>query len=622
VKIMHDRAIAKPFNRWLNAACALLAAACLSLAGCGGGSSSGSTLGASDGQAVVSLTDAAGDFLAYSVDVVSFKLTKQNGTVVNTLPQTTRVDFARLADLSELLTGAAVPAGNYTRVVMTLDYSNADIEVDDGTGQAVPATVKDRSGNAVTTLDVSVDFATNQPFVIVPGLPSQLEMDFNLAASNEVDMSNPSAPVVTVDPVLTAKLGFDQTRSHRVRGPLVSVDTGASTFTLALRPFHLLLGNFGQLTITTNANTVFEIDQIAYQGSAGLAQLDTKPAMTATIAVVTPNGAGQLIATEVYAGSSVAFGTSDVVSGNVMSRSGDVLTVRGASLARSDGTVTFHNTVQVQLGTNTRVTAQGSTTTGLNKDNLSVGQRISAFGTCSDASCTTLDATDPTKGPVRMLLTQLNGTVNGIAGQVLTMTLNRIDGRPIGLFNFAGTGTSVSFDADPNNYAVTLPIAITPTTSNGAPLKVRGFVTAFGQATATEDFVATTLIDVSSGPADLVVHWPILAQVTSPFTTFTAGGMVLDLSLSGLAHDVYRSGVDTTLARTVTPIVNALDPNLGLYVIGYHGTIQVYTTLSAFQSALQTRLNAGQYARAFTAHGAYADSGATLTATRMSILLR
>ena len=612
-----------PLGRWVSAACALLTAVSLSLAGCGGSTLSGSNFGGSgDGQVEVSLTDVAGDFLAYTVDVVSLKLTKQGGTVVDTLPLTTRVDFTQLADLSELLTGASVPAGNYTRVVMRLDYSNADIEVDDGTGQGIPATLKDRSGNAVTTLDVSLDFDSNNPLVIVSGLPSQLELDFDLAASNEVDITNPAAPVVTVDPVLTASLGFDQTKSHLIRGPLAVVDTGAGGFSLNLRPFHLLQGDFGRLAITTDANTVFEIDQAVYQGSAGLTQLAAEPLATATVAVVTPNGAGQLIASEVYAGSSVPFGTSDAVSGNVVSRTGDLLTVRGVSLVRADGTLSFHDTVQVQLGLVTKVTAQGSVATGLDKDNISVGQRINAFGICSDSNCTTLDATNPANGPVRMLLTQLNGTVNGITGQLLTLTLNRIDGRPIGLFDFAGTGTTTVDDADPSNYAVTLPVSVTPTTANGSPIKVRGFVTPFGLATTTDDFEAKTLIDVSSGPADLVVFWPVLSQVTTPFSTFTASGMVVDLSQAGLVHDVYRSGVDTTLATTETPTVNAQDPNQGLFVISYHGTVQVYTELSAFQTALQTRLNAGQYARAFTAHGTYADAGATLTATRMQMLLR
>ncbi len=613
--------IPKPAGRWTKAAWTLLTVISLGLAGCNGGSSD---LNATDGQAQISLSDAPGDFLAYSVDVVSLTLTKQNGTVVDTLPRTARVDFAQLADLSELLTAATVPSGKYTSVVMHLDYSTADIEVDDGTGNAVKASVQDSGGNPITTLDVSLDFDTNHPLVIVPGLPSQLEVDFNLAASNDVDMTDPAHPVVAVDPVLTASLSFDQTRSHRVRGPLASVNTGANTFTLILRPFHLLLGNFGQFTITTDADTVFEINQVTYQGGAGLTQLAAQPATTATVAVVIPDGAGHLVASEVYAGSSVAFGTSDVVSGNVTSRVGDVLTVRGASLVRADGTLSFHDTVQVQLGANTKVTAEGSTAGNLDKDNISVGQRVTAFGTCNDSNCATLDATDSNNGPVRMLLTQLNGNINtnGVSGQVVTMTLNRINGRPIGLFDFAGTGASVSFDADPANYKVNLPNSITPPAGNGTALKVRGFVAPFGQATAADDFDAVTLIDVSTGPADLVVHWPITALVTTPFTTFTPSGMVVDLSLSTRVHDVYRSGVDTTLLTTDTPTVNAKTPNLGLFVIGYRGAIQVYTRLSDFQSALQTRLGAGQYARAFAAHGTYADTGATLTATGMLMLLR
>jgi len=37
---------------------------------------------------------------------------------------------------------------------------------------------------------------------------------------------------------------------------------------------------------------------------------------------------------------------------------------------------------------------------------------------------------------------------------------------------------------------------------------VRGFVQPFGQATATDDFHAITLIDVTNAPATLVVSWP------------------------------------------------------------------------------------------------------------------
>jgi len=220
-----------------------------------------------------------------------------------------------------------------------------------------------------------------------------------------------------------------------------------------------------------------------------------------------------------------------------------------------------------------------------------------------------------------MLLTQLNGNINTVSNQVVDMNLNRIDGRPITIFDFTGAGSS-GHVVDPSHYMVNIPNSINPPTGNGAALKVRGFVAPFGQATATDDFDASTLINVSTGPADLVVHWPITALVTTPFITFNTSGMVVDLSQSTLVHDVYRSGVDTTLLTTDTPSVNAITPNLGLFVIGYHGAIQVYLRLSDFQSALQARLGAGQYARVFAAHGIYTDTSETMTATGMLVLLR
>ena len=58
------------------------------------------------GTLMVGLTDADGDFLSYSVDVVSLSLRKADGTVVQALPTRQRVDFAGLVDLTELVTVA------------------------------------------------------------------------------------------------------------------------------------------------------------------------------------------------------------------------------------------------------------------------------------------------------------------------------------------------------------------------------------------------------------------------------------------------------------------------------------------------------------------------------------
>src|SRR5690348_4687877 len=74
---------------------AALATLALLIAACGSGGSAGVTGGsaggpgtsacdASCGTAMVTITDAAGDFLSYTVDVTSLQLKKANGTVVET----------------------------------------------------------------------------------------------------------------------------------------------------------------------------------------------------------------------------------------------------------------------------------------------------------------------------------------------------------------------------------------------------------------------------------------------------------------------------------------------------------------------------------------------------------
>jgi hypothetical protein len=201
------------------------------------------------------------------------------------------------------------------------------------------------------------------------------------------------------------------------------------------------------------------------------------------------------------------------------------------------------------------------------------------------------------------------------------MTLDRIDGRPISLFNFSGTGTTLGTDADPTSYQVaTGALDLTGIVAT-TPLKVRGFVQPFGQATATDDFNAITLIDVTNAPATLVVGWPSLEA--TPFNSFTTGGMVVNLINAGLLHDIFRGGVDTQLPKATTPFVQAANPARGLFVIGTNGTVQVYTQLGSYQAALQADLAGGRKARSFVASGGtYIDATKTLTSSLMATALQ
>ena len=577
-----------------------------------------------DGVVAIGLTDTPGDFLTYTVDVTSLTLTKADKTDVLTLPQRTRVDFARSVDLTEFLTAVSIPGGTYVSATLNLDYTNADIQVDDGTGTpvAVPlANIRDSQNNPVTTLPMTVKLDNARPLVIAPLASSLLDLDFNLAASNLVDMSTPASPVVTVTPMLVADVNPDSPKPHRIRGPLDAVDMQAGSFTLILRPFNLLQGDHGRVAFITDSNTTYEINQTSYLGSAGLTVLAQQPRLTATVALGTLDlVTRRFTATEVLAGSSVPSGTSDVVTGNVIARSNNnVLTVQGAEIARSDGTLSFRNRVSVTIASGTKVVKQTAVGGSFDIGSISVGQRVTVFGAL-DALGTSMDAS---AGLVRLLVTQLNGTVNSASGSTVAMALARIDGRPIGLFIFSGTGTAPGTDANPSSYQVATGALPLTGITTGTPLKVRGFVQPFGQATATDDFHAISLIDVTNAPATLVVGWPALEA--APFNSYPPGGLVVNLLNAGSLHDIFRGGVDTPLSTAAAdaPTVQASNPARGVFVIGDNGTVQVYTRLGAYQAALQLELAAGRKARSFVATGGtYVDGSKTLTASVMATALQ
>ncbi|MFQ5983819.1 MAG: hypothetical protein ACE5KS_10665, partial [Woeseiaceae bacterium] len=136
-----------------------LTIAVLAIAGCGGGASTISNddplatecipddpaTAAECGTLLVGLTDADGDFLSYSVDVLSLTLEKANGAIVETMPARTRIDFSEYVDMTELMSVATVPPGTYIAGTITLDYSDAEVFVD-ASGDAKAATVVDLDG--------------------------------------------------------------------------------------------------------------------------------------------------------------------------------------------------------------------------------------------------------------------------------------------------------------------------------------------------------------------------------------------------------------------------------------------------------------------------------------------
>jgi hypothetical protein len=584
----------------------------LSLSGCGGGGGSSSNGGtpSTNGEVVIGLTDAQGDFVSYSVDILSITLTKANGAVVETLPVRTRVDFAEYTEMTEFVTAATIPSGVYTGAKIRLDYTNADIQVEGAEGQAVEARARDQSGQPVTTMELTVKLDERNALVIVPGVPAHLTLDFNLQASNTVNMSE-NPPVVTVEPFLIAQVNQEDAKTHRVRGPLKSVNQNNSSYQVILCPYHRLTGDFGTLTVFTTQDTTFEIDGVSYKGSEGLSILAAKPFGTATVAIGDLNTVLRLfVAQEVYAGSSVAFGTNDGATGSVVARSGDNLTLRGVTLVRKDGTVIFNDNVTIQLADSTIVTGQGMHGSVYTIKDISVGQHISVFGTLSGSPGSYV--LDAGHGLVQMQVTVLTGTVNRISSGLLGLNLQTINGRQVSLFNFVGTGSTPENDADPTDYEVSTGTLTLTGLSPGSPVRVKGLVRPFGAA--PPDFTAWTVIDTTALPALLFFDWDPASS--APFSSLSPGGMTLNTAGVGSLHHILRGWVWTDLLPSA-PVLTPKSTPLGLYAICYQGTVQLYTQFDPYSQALQASLDSGKKARLLIGYGIFADATTALDATRV-----
>jgi hypothetical protein len=615
-----------------------LAAAALALAGCGGsggGSAGMSTANptvtpsacADCGTLMVGLTDADGDFVSYSVDVLSIKLQRANGAQIETLPQTTRIDFAQLTDLSDLLSVASLAPGDFVKGSIRLDYTNADIEVQKGT-DSVKATAVDGSGNPLGVTELEVRLDGKDHLVITKGRATFLAVDFNLAASNSVDLTQ-TTPVVTVQPFIVASVQPVDQKDLRVRGPLVSVDTTASSYVVNVRPWFVASGDHGEITVHTSATTSFEIDGAASTGADGLKALAAEAAGTLTLAIGTlDTSTRDFTANTVFAGTSVPGEGLDAVQGNVVSRTGDTLTVKGAFAVHRDHQLDFQRTVLVTVGANTKVTMAGSTD-AVDASAISVGQSIVALGTLSAPASAggtmaptpatpiapaTLDAT---AGRVRLQPTELHGAVKTVVPGTLTLQLRSIDRLGIAMFNFAGTGSATASDADPNNYEVQTGNLSLASLSAGEAAKVIGFVTPFGSA--PPDFVGATVVDHLDLPSTLGIGWGATGT-TAPFVSMSATGLVIDITNKSIGERHFiLSGMQKldilTLASgpTIAPTTDR-----GMYGVWEPGHVELFEHFADFETKLAARLAAGDAITSMTAFGAYDAGSNTLTANGVS----
>jgi hypothetical protein len=578
----------------------------------------------------VTLTDTPGDFTSYIVNVDSVELTGKNVGLITALSTPETVDFTKLRDISELWGSASIPTDTYTSATITLDYTTAVINVMVN-GIPTPATVKGPGGTTVTTISLTVTLDPKNQYVSLPTYATtdakRLAIDFNLPASNVVDYTT-SPPTVTVKPFVTVATSAADNKPIRVRGPLINSSIGQDTYTVYVRPFLDEVDSLGSLTIFNNANTIYSINGKVYTGPAGLTALSQLSAgITVTEAyttlqpTATPSAvAGIFNSIYVVAGSTVEDQYTFGIEGDVIARSGNTLTLRGATLdinpAESEYDAYYIATpdAQVLLGPGTIVTRDDATSfEGLGPDSISVGQHITARGIYrgvlppSATAVTTFDATGTSStntGSVRIQSTRIWGSVVSTAADSVVLNLQTINDWPASIFNFAGTGATTAQDASAANYVVdTTGLTVPAGSAVGTPLWIDGVTSPFGAS--PPDFIASTvnseagvqlvdtpnvyvpstpIVPATAGtltcgngnstciPASMQVYWA--AGTTTPFETLTGtgtGSMSINLSNAKLTTGIIRIGAEivqlSTLPATPT-IVPVPAPATGNPAVG------------------------------------------------------
>jgi hypothetical protein len=599
-----------------------------------GGMSTAMSCSGSCGTTVLTMTDAAGDFLSYIVTLTSLQLQTASGASVETLPAATQVDFTRLVNLTEVLSAGQIPAADYVSAKLTLDFAKAQITADDGTGKPVTLTPVDANAAPLTgTLTVAVMLDNTNQLVITPGNTGRLAFDFNLAASNMVSLT---AKTVQVAPTLVATVVPSNTKPARVRGQLASVNAAMNDFVLNVQPFGVQKATAGQVTAQVSATTTYQVDGTAYVGTAGLTALAALPANTMVAAFGSLQTGAQPVftATNILAGTSLENPARDKLSGTVIARSMNTLTVRSATWTRPDGDFDFEAAdATVTVGANTVVNKEGQMGTFTSQD-ISVGQHIDAFGMATQGAngAITLDVT---AGLVQLDITPLWGTVTAMATGSLTLNLQSLDGLSPKAFTFAGTGTSTAMDATATAYVVNTGALNQAALAMNAPARAFGFATTFGMA--PPDFAAESLENFAAVKSDLVVNWGKAGSAMA-FTGLmaTSTSLQLDLANVGDVH-VIKIGPElvdlTKLAMPPSVVPSTADGDV--FTIAHNGKFKVenFNSFAAFVTQLTADLagtatgtmgmtsNMPATVEIVAAAGQYDTAKNVFTATRLAVLL-
>jgi hypothetical protein len=587
---------------------------------CGGGGSSsgnggGGTGGTPNGFVSFAMTDLASDQVeSFQVDVTALQLMKADGAIVSVISAPITVDLASLTEATELMNLVAVPPGVYTSASITIDFTNAVCVL---VGQSTPAAIVDDSGAPVTgALTLPIQFSQNS-LAVIDEEQRLLEFDFALDQSLDVDTV---ANSVKLEPMLLLRLDGSG-KTLFTLGALVSVDTSGHTFVANVGSLHS--GVFGNVTYTTDATTIFQVDGVPAQGGAGLSSLAGKAAATWIQVFGTIDASSAHIKAQyVEAGIGTYNGGTDIIEGFITDRVGNpspgsnvTMSVLGRSNNAAHSAFQYDTTFTVTTSfANTKVVRRFSAQ-AFDTDSLNVGQHVRVFGTLSG---TAMNAATPSS-VIRAEPSRVFGTAEGaIASGTLTMDLQQVDFRSQNLFTWADSGTTPPTPSTFTANVGTLGDLLNVT--SGTNVEARGFLAPI--TSGTQDFTANALINLDTLPALIYVkNLPGGLTVNS----LISSGQI-QLQISGTAVAGEKAILDQGFVGVTTlPPTTTYQPSLtgGLYMIRDKtaDSVTAFSSFGSFASTLGLILAHGATLKVFCALGPYDSGTSTMQTTLVSVVV-
>jgi len=379
------------------------------------------------GTVVTTFSSDPGPFTAYIVDLYGFNLVLSNGDsgygYSGSLGAGKTIDFAQLADTTELFGSLAVVEGTYTSATVTFNYSGGVSSNDlaaqlflDINGASTQAVLYDPTSTASPpaspgTITYTIKFDPDRPLVVKHGTPVRLDFHFDTSASSLID-TTVTPPTVIVRPFMTASTRPVTNKRLRARGELVTADKDNGNITLNMQSFFDVPDYStqpqGAVRVHTSATTTYNVSGKVYQGAAGLAAVATlREKVTPVMAYGTLGDISGLDpvfeATEVYAGSAIQDPAAARATGTIVSSEGGSLHLHNAEIVFPRGAygtaadvVQFQNDVPLTVSAMTGVSVDRQPELRSDIQSLSIGQQVDVeapgFTLPSDSASARLDA--------------------------------------------------------------------------------------------------------------------------------------------------------------------------------------------------------------------------------------